>query len=185
MTTIPTTEPSQVRAGDTVKWTRALSDYPPATWTLSYALRGLPGEIDITASDNGDGTHLVSVAPATTAVWEPGVYNWSAKVTDGSDVYTVDLGSIIVLEDLSSVSGAYDGRTHARKTLDALEAVIQGRASRSDLNYTIAGRSLQHMSHKEIRDEWSFWRQQVVMEEKAERIANGEGHSGRIKARFV
>lgn len=185
MTTIPTTEPTQVRAGDTVKWTRSLSDYPPTTWTLSYALRGVPGEIDITASDNGDGTHLVSVPPATSAAWEPGIYPWSAKVTDGTDVYTVDQGTIEVLEDLSAIAGSHDGRSHAKKTLDALEAVIQKRASRSDLSYTIAGRTLQNMTPKEIRDEWSFWKSRVVMEARAERIANGEAGGGRILARFT
>lgn len=185
MTTIPTTEPTRVRAGDTVKWTRALSDYLPATWTLSYALRGLPGEIDITASDNGDDTHLVSVVPSITAAWKPGGYNWSAKVTDGSDVYTVDMGTIEVLEDLSAIAGSHDGRTHAKKTLDALEAVIYYRASRSDLSYSIAGKSLQNMSHQELRKEWEFWGQQVALEERAERIANGKGHGGKIKLRFI
>lgn len=179
---IPTTEPIEVRAGDTVKWTRLLSDYPPSIWTLSYALRGLPGEINITATDNGDGSHLVSVTPATTVAWKPGRYSWTAKVTNGSDVYTVDSGFVEILEDLSEISGAHDTRSHARKMLDALEAVLEGRASRSDTTYRLPdGRSLQNMTHLELRNEWIFWHAKVVQEERAAGLRPGN----RILVRFT
>lgn len=180
--TIPTTEPTEVRAGDTIKWTRLLSDYPPSTWTLTYALRGPAGEINIAASDNGDGSHLVNEASGTTAGWEPGRYNWTAKITDGTTVTTVGQGILTVLEDLSSISGAYDGRTFAKKMADALEAVLEGRAARSDARYTLPdGRSLQHMTHTEIREEWIFWHGRVVQEERAAGIRPG----GRILTRFT
>ena len=184
-TTIPTTEPSQVRAGDTVKWTRLLSDYDPATWILSYALRGLPGKIDITASDNGDGSHLVSVTPATSTAWEPGIYSWAAQVTDGTDVYTVDHGTIEVLDDLSAISGVHDGRTHAKKVLDAIEAVLENRATKDQESYSIAGRSLSRTSIADLLKLRDRYRGEYVQEIRAEKGSNDEGHHGRILVRFV
>ena len=180
--TIPTTEPTEIRAGDSVKWTRSLSDYPASTWTLSYALRG-PGEIDITASADGD-DHSVSELPATTAGWTEGIYNWVAKVTDGTDTYTIDEGTVEILEDLAAVTGAYDGRSHAKKVLDAIEAVIEGRASQDQMSYTIAGRSLARTPIPDLLKLRDRYRAEYAQEGRAEKAANSKGHAGRILARF-
>ena len=185
VTTIPTTEPSQVRAGDTVKWTRSLSDYlPDDSWVLTYVLRGPEGEIDITASDNGDGTHLVNVAPATTAAWAAGEYEWIAQVSDGTDVYTADYGTIVILPDLAEHSGSYDHRSWTKRSLDAVEAVLEGRASRSDQTYSIGTRQLQHMSHTELWDLRSNLQSEYKREQARERIRRGKVGMRKVKARL-
>ena len=77
----PIIEPDSVIAGVTVKWTKDLADFLPAdSWVLKYTLinAGDDGKrIDITATDNGDGRHLVNVAKATTADWRHGLYHWN------------------------------------------------------------------------------------------------------------
>ena len=78
MADIPTTEPAAVNAGDTVRWRRALADYPAsAGWALTYTLLNAAGKITITASAQGD-DHLVSVPAATSAGWAAGDYAWRA-----------------------------------------------------------------------------------------------------------
>ncbi len=183
--TIPTTEPTEIKAGDTVKWTRSLPDYLPPTWTLTYALRGLAGDIDISASDNGDGTHLVNEAPATTAGWKPGIYKWEAVVADGSDEYTVDEGTIEVKQRLSSIDGAHDGRSHAKKVLDAVEAVLEGRASQDQMSYTIAGRSLARTPLMDLRALRKEYRAEYVQEQRKERRDNDEGTGAKVLVKFV
>ena len=72
---IPSKEPEQFRAGDTIKWKRSLSDYKAGeSWVLKYAFRGTPGVIDITSSASGD-DHLVNEVAATTAAYSPGIYD--------------------------------------------------------------------------------------------------------------
>ena len=74
---IPTTEPTELRAGDTWKWTRSLSDYPASIWTLTYVLVQAAVQKSITASASGD-DFSVSVAKATTAAYAEGLWSWVA-----------------------------------------------------------------------------------------------------------
>ena len=81
---IPTTEPSSIKAGMTVKWKRTLSDYPATLWTLTYVLFKAGTQIKFNAS--ADGTdHSVTLAKATTAAYTAGNYTWQAYVDDGSE----------------------------------------------------------------------------------------------------
>jgi hypothetical protein len=45
-----------------------------------------------------------------------------------SEVYEVDRGTIVLLPRYDQAA-AYDDRSHARKMLDAIEAVLESRAS--------------------------------------------------------
>ena len=54
-TDIASKEPTQIRAGDTIKWKRSVDDYKASDgWTLKYAFRGSAGTIDITGSADGN-----------------------------------------------------------------------------------------------------------------------------------
>ena len=76
---IPTDIPTLFTAGDTLKFTKELADYLPADgWTLTYSLVKSSAQIQFSASDNGDGTHLVNVATTTTDDWTAGDYRWQA-----------------------------------------------------------------------------------------------------------
>lgn len=138
---IPTTEPQSVTAGDTLQWTIALPDYPASDgWTLKYNLVGAAGQIAIESTPDSD-DHLVSVSPATSAVYTPGRYRAAKYVEKGADetLERVTLGTLdmVVAPNLAGATAASDTRSHARKVLDALEALIEGRATRSDKSYTI------------------------------------------------
>jgi len=178
----PTTEPTEVTAGDTVKWTRTLSDYPAGTWTLSYTLVNSASKITITASASGT-DHLVSVTPATSAAWSAGLYDWQAYVTDGTDRYQVDSGRLTIHANYAGVT-TLDDRSHVKKTLDAIEAVIEGRASQSQQSYTINGRSLTRIPLAELYEFRKQYKAEYAAELQAERIANGMGSGRRVLLRF-
>jgi len=129
-TSIPTTEPLSVRAGETWRWSRSLADYPAPTWELIYTLFSAGGLITITAV--ADGTdHLVNVAPDATAAKVAGRYDWIAQVTNSTDKFQVGSGAIDILP---AITAAYDGRSHARKMLEAINALIEQRATDGDLD---------------------------------------------------
>jgi hypothetical protein len=82
--TVPTVEPTEFTAGDSLEWDRTLGDYTPSDgWTLSYVLTGAHASvisISATANDGNTG-HEVRVTPATTAAYTDGRYNLVGLVT--------------------------------------------------------------------------------------------------------
>jgi len=185
MAVIPLNEPESFTEGDTVKWRRSLPDYLPGDgWTLTYRFgRADEATITVTGSDNGDQTHLISISPAVSATFVQGVYYYQASVSDGTDRYTVASGNVLVTPDFASVENP-DTRTHARKVLDAIEAVLEERATQSQLSISVAGQSITMLSPEELIRWRSVYKAEVDSEERAERIQQGLGGK-RIKTRFV
>jgi len=180
---IPTREPTTLRAGDTWTWTRTLADYPADTWTLSYTLFNAAAAITLTAT--ADGTdHLINIAPATTAAYAAGRYDWVARVTDGTDVYTIAKGAIQVQAALGS---ALDERSHARKMLDAIEATLEGRATQEQLDIVqvrVGDLTTQHGQGELIKLR-NTYRHEVAMEDQAARLARGERSGRMVQVRFT
>lgn len=184
-TTIPTTEPTAARAGDTWEWKRSLADYPATDWTLTYILFNAAGKVTITAS--ADGTdHLVDVAPATTAAYAAGRYDWVAHVTDGTDRYQVGAGTITIQPDVSAAS-SYDSRSHARKMLDAIDALLEGRATNDQLDIVATAVGDRSVGRKpdlllKLRQHYAA---AVALEEQAAAIARGENLGRIVQVRFA
>jgi len=172
---IPTTEPAELRAGDTWQWRREdLSDYPASSWTLTYYFRNKTAHFDVTATADGD-AFAVEVAKATTAARAVGQYDWFASVTDGADRFEVARGRLSVLADYS-VAAALDGRSFSRKMLDYIEAALLNRATSDQLdliNTTLASRSLtrDRAGMITLRDKF---RAEVRAEENQQRIRDGK-----------
>lgn len=148
MATIPTVEPSEIVSGDTVKWTKSLTDYLPATWTLVYSL--VPQFVDaagdainpttVTATDNGDSTHAVTISAATSDGLAAGDYLLVGRVNNGTEYYVVERRNLLVKPDPTDTS--FDARSHVKKVLDAIDAVIEGKASKDQEATSVEGRSL-------------------------------------------
>lgn len=181
---LPSNEPGVVTAGDLVEWRREdLTDYPASTWSLTYRLLNAAGKIDITALAVGD-YFKVSEAKSATAAWAPGAYQWQAYVTLSAERYMVDQGRMVVQPNFATMS-SYDGRSHARRTLEAIEAVIERRATLDQKSYAINGRSLERTPIPDLLALRSQYLNMVKAEEAAERIANGLGSRyGKLQVRL-
>lgn len=172
----PTVEPQTLVVGDRWMWKRTDlgTDYPPASYSLKYSLR-LDGsgatEIEITATGSGS-DYLAEVASATTAGYTAGTYSWQAYITRTSDAQRVLIGSGSVEVVANRDASTTDPRTHARKVLDAIEAVIENRATVDQQEYTINGRSLKRMPIDDLIKLRKQYRAEVAAEVAA---ANGTG----------
>jgi hypothetical protein len=183
---IPTSEPLSARAGDTWTWTRTLADYPAGTWTLKYRFKNATTGFEFTASQSGT-DHLVSVAAATTAAFTAGQYQWIAWVEGGtSEKYTVDEGSLQVLPDYRAglATVPLDDRTHARKVLAAIEAVIERRATLDQMEYTIDGRSLKRTPIPDLLKLRQKYQAEVRGQDAAARLNDGLAPGGKISFRL-
>lgn len=186
--TIPTREPLEFTQGETVRWTKSLSDYlPDDSWVLSYAFVYAAASSDqqtATATDNGDGTHLVTIASTASDDFSIGVYNWQASVTDGSTTHIIGSGSVTVLAGFAAQSSGYDSRSHAKKMLDAIEDLAEGRSGESYSSYVLpSGRQLVSLSPAELIEWRSFYKREYDAKLAAERIGAGLGNPNKIRTR--
>lgn len=173
--------PTSITAGDTVAWTVPQKDFPPGTWTLAYRLTSLTtsflvanSEPNITIADVGDGTWLVTLTPAFTATLPDDTrlayYGW---VTDGAAEYEIDRGEIFVRFDPRTATSGFEFRSHARIALEAIEAVMEGKATADQLSYSIAGRSLSRYDWSDLQKMRDYYRAEVANEEARERARKG------------
>ena len=132
--------PSEILAGITFRAPLHFVEYPAPAWSLSLILRG-PSSIDLAATGDLE-SHIFLAQADATAAWEPGAYWWQIRATDGVDTAQVGEGNTKVLADISAVQAGYDGRSHPQRVLEAIEAVIEQRASLDQESYSINNRSL-------------------------------------------
>ena len=145
-----TIEPTRITAGDTIQWSRSVPDYPATSgWVLNYSLLSLAGSIQISTVPDGS-SHLVNIPMSVSAGYVPGTYSWQSWVTNGSERHQIEQGTIEVLVDFATAGAGTDTRSHVKRTLDSIEAVIEGRASKGDQELTIDGTTLKKMNVEEL-----------------------------------
>lgn len=137
---------SSLAAGDTLKFTVTLTDYPAsAGWVLSYRLapRAAGSPIDFSATASGD-DHQVNVAAATTASWTAGAYTAGAWVSRAGERYAIpsEGGQLTITLNPAALSGGVDTRSEAELALAAVTALITRKATSGDEEYRINGRQL-------------------------------------------
>lgn len=150
--------PSELVAGESISWSKTYSDYPASeSWVLTYTLIKSDTQIQIVASDDGD-DHLVEVATGVTAAYAVGTYDWQAHISNGTERYLMDVGVIKVVTDFATQASGFDSRSHNKIVLDALEAAIEGRASKTQLSQMVGKIQVQHMTLMEqtrLRDQYA------------------------------
>jgi hypothetical protein len=151
--------PSSIAAGLTFAVDLDLDDHPAPEWAVIVILAG-PEKIELTSVPYGD-LHRLSVPATQTTSWPGGLYAASVRAVSGADVVEVDAGQVKITADLATVDGAVDPRSHAQRMLDAIEAVLEKRASLDQQSYTIAGRSLVRTPILELQTMRDAYRKEV------------------------
>ena len=178
MTDIATIEPTEAVAGDTWEWKKSYSDYPAPTWTLTYYGRSREHDFSFTAA--ADGTdHLVTVAKTATAAYKAGLYQLTAFVSAGSERFMVERRLLDVKPDPASTGAGFDPRSHARRVLDAIEAVLENRATKDQQEYTIGNRSLKRIPIADLLQFRAQYRAEVNKE-----LAEASGVGGKVVVRL-
>jgi len=183
-------EPTQVVPGDFLAWKRSdlVTDYPPGEYTAEYVARITGGGDDeIKLAQNAGTTssyYLFVVDSATSSNFSVGLYHWQLEITKVAtgDRVVVDIGDFRALADLDSNQA--DPRSHARKMVDAIEAMLEGRADTEELDAvqsTIGDRSLTRGGLLDMHRYYS----RIVASEDA-RIAHQQGKSlsGFVRSSF-
>ena len=184
----PTTEPLEIVVGDYIQWRRTDlgTDYPNDEYTATYVARitgGGASEITLTGTAYND-DYLFTVDSVTSADFVPGFYHWQLEIVRDSDSnrIVVDRGDFTAIVDLDVNQS--DPRTHAEIMLNKLESVLQGRADGDVLSYSIAGRSLTKMSPEELVTWRDYYKRELVMERRKERVRRGLPTGATMVVRF-
>lgn len=185
-----TKEPNTLVLGDYWSWKRddLATDYPIGTYALTYEFHSDSGgggtkKFTLTAVE-ADDTYYIESASSTTTGYAVGDYVWEAYITktSSSNRIMVDSGRTSITENLANTNA--DLRSHAKKVLDALEAVIENRATMDQSSMSIAGRSLSRMSVDELLTFRNRYKAEYLKEIKLARIKNKQGSGNTIKVNF-
>jgi hypothetical protein len=156
------TLPDQFVAGLDLQVYVRCERYPVPTWNLKAVIRG-PQAIDLTATQSGS-LFLFEVPAATTTAWQPGKYWCSLRATNGTQTFEVRRSEILIRQDLETITGPYDGRSQNEIALEAVEALIAGRATRDQERYRIKDRELWRMPLAELLKLKAMLTAQVIRE---------------------
>jgi hypothetical protein len=198
-------EPANIVAGDTASWYLLLGNYPPPTWTLSYALRGaldgkqpvgVPSPIppkqriinfsEVSPSPDGQ-QHLIQILPAVTVLWVPGFYKWQSYVTNNvtTDRVTINWGDIEIRPDLA-LSDPIDPRSYVRRMRDATAEALKFRMEGGQIeHYSILSRSFSKMPIAQLNMLWREYQGYVQQEEQAEMARKGLGNPRQTRVSFT
>jgi hypothetical protein len=168
--------PAAITAGDTLLLLLDGGDYPANEgWTYWFSFRKETGSLIEFSSTASGSNHSFTVAADITATWTDGIYKGVGYVESATQRFTVWRGELVVESNLTEQDANYDTRTHGQKALDAINAVLEGKASRDVLASTIAGQSIQRMSFTELLQAKSFYesvvqQEQVLLGQKSNRV---------------
>ena len=187
----PQKEPSTLVLGDYWAWKRDdLADtYPIGSYALTYEFHEDSGgggshKFTLTATE-ADNTYYIEAASSSTTGYTVGDYIWEAYITKSADSnrVMVDSGRTTITQNLANTNA--DLRSHAKKVLDAIEAVIEGRATIDQSSFSLGGRSLSRMSVDELMTFRDRYRAEYLKEIKLARIRNKQGTGNTPKVRFT
>lgn len=144
--TIPSSEPTEARAGDSWRWRHSHPDYPISEgWALSYSFRGPDAPIWQSSWVSNDGSQFTVVIPATeTTLWTAGRYavtrHYTGSGTYAGQAFSEALDPLLVAANpANQAAGATT--SHAETMLPLVEAAIQGLVSFGSKEYSIGGRT--------------------------------------------
>lgn len=184
--------PTTIRAGDTARW----AEFPfrgnlgeeitSATHSLAFYVRGAAGQgATVTGQSAADGW-----AFTFTPALADGAYFWQAVAVEQATAErtTAGAGQLTIEPSLAftGTPGAFDGRSQARKDLDAVQGAIRAMVSGGAVaEYTIGTRRLKKMELTDLLTLESKLKADVIREERAAMIANGMGDPRKVYVRFT
>lgn len=170
--------PSVLYAGDKLEFTESDSTYKAsAGWTMKYdIIHPTATKITLVSVADGD-NHKFTITSVASAAYTIGEYRFLRYAAKDSTYEHLDRGPVEVKADIRTLAN-YDFRTHAQKVLDAIEANIEGVASKAQRSIQIAvrgsSRALEYWPLADLYVLRNTYKQEVENERRQDLIAQGK-----------
>lgn len=146
--------------GTTISFEFNSANYPASEgYTASVVYRGSTSYYSFNTTNNGS-NYKLEVSPSQNNI-PPGKYLILYEFSKSGNIYVEEADWVQVLPSPKSVT---DNRTHEEKVLDAINAVLESRATKEHLSYSIGGRSLALMTFDELIKAKSYYEALVKMQ---------------------
>lgn len=175
------TTPTEIFAGTSVDWDFSPTHTPGDDFTSVINIAGPTNFLAITATEADDLSVHFRLAPEDTADFPVGAYQYQIMSSDGTDTYLEAQGQILIN---ALIGEAGDFRSVAKKIIDAIDALILGRADTDQMSYQIGNRALSRIplpDLKLIRREYAYI---YAAQQRRERVEAGLSPTPSIKFRF-
>lgn len=173
--------PSAFYAGDSLLLSISVDNFPASSgWTLTYYFGS-----DISFSGTASGSaHSFALTPDVTGGFSAGTYQATARVTDGTNTFTVWAGQVVILPGVAGTSLGADRLPWYFAARDTMATVLAGKASRDVINSTIAGQQISRLTPKDAIEFYNYLDGMCRTYEQQQLAASGVTGSNMVKARF-
>lgn len=161
-------------AGDSIRFTQRYSDYPSSQFTTSSLFLVGPSNFTVTgvASTPQNNPHhidngfLFTTTAANTAFLKAGLYNFTVRVSDGTDTLTAETGTINIYANPAT---ALSKEAICVRMIELIEKALVNQLSTGEAaeSISIAGRSISMMNRRDLLVERAFWNRERQMLLKA------------------
>lgn len=130
--------------------------------------------------------YQIIISSAQSSLFATGRYDWVIYLTNANERITIDSGTVQVQPNPATALPV-DRRSHARKMLDAIEALLEGRATNGDLDLIkiqVPGARRADFDPAQLLPMRDKYRAEVVSEERAAAAARGDRINNTLKVRF-
>ena len=141
--------PEKITSGYSYEFALDLPEYPPSEgWAVSLALR-LPGfdAQEIEAVHNGS-VYVFTISPSVSGALPGGLAAWQCSAERSDERVLIDSGRMEIAPDL--LADDTDPRSKAEIMIDAIDAVLQDRATDGQAEIMYKERQLKYMSVGEL-----------------------------------
>ena len=179
-------EPTTLRAGDSVDWTVDQPEYSASDgWALKYRLLFASGAaVDITTTGVGS-TYSAALTAAATGAFTVGQATLVKWVEKGAQRITLSQSPVTILQNLATAT-TLDGRSANVIALANARAVLQKAMASGTFTVvtgTVDGRAVTFRSVKEITDLIHFYEREVSRENANNAVLFGAS-PGRVLTRM-
>lgn len=161
-----------------------LAQQVPSGFAVKMLFGGLTQSLEIAGAVAGE-TVEFTVNAAQTADLTPGVYAYQIVAELGTDRRLLSEGRIGVRASINA-DGGFDNRTLAEQILDAIDALLLGRATTDQQSYTIAsGSGSRSLSRIPVSELTVLRKQYASIVASERRRANGDSLFKSHRVKFV
>jgi hypothetical protein len=177
--------PKSFTLGESLEWERDYTDYKTSDgWAVTAKFRasGSTG-FDIAASGENS-IWTFSALPAATASLTAGVFYCQVWATRTNEAKIIETAAVVASAPFGATSVNFDGRSQYQKILQAIDALVAGKATLDQQAYQIGNRRLDRIPIPDLLALRSQYAKLYNREKRAAALKKGAGFAAPVRVRF-